>query len=206
MSEQTVPTVAGGLSRADARRNRAKVLAAAQRAFAEEGFSVSLGEIANRAGVGAGTVYRHFPSKDDLLEAVLSQRIERLTRLADEYGDSADPGAGFFAFVDEVLSSTTGNKDMCDLFERQDGWPRALLLTSGRRFNDALERLLAAAQRHGAVRADIDSADIQELFTGLVAMRRYRDGAELAGPDDTDPDRHAAGHTRVRYEKRHRRT
>jgi AcrR family transcriptional regulator len=115
---------------------------------------VSLGEIARRTGVGAGTVYRHFPTKDVLLEAVLSQRVERLTRLAVEYAESGEPGAAFFDFVVEVVTSKPGNRDMCELLESEDGWPHAVLHASGRRFNEALRALLHAAQQAGAVRAD----------------------------------------------------
>nr|WP_246597997.1 TetR/AcrR family transcriptional regulator [Nocardia tengchongensis] len=78
--------------RADARRNRALVLAAAQRALAEGGLAVSLAEVARRAGVGAGTVYRHFPTKTALLEAVMQQRIDRLTGLAHRLRDAPRPG------------------------------------------------------------------------------------------------------------------
>jgi AcrR family transcriptional regulator len=170
----------GELSRADARRNRAKILVAAQAAFAKEGTGVSLGEIARRAGVGAGTVYRHFPTKEVLLEAVLSQRVERLTRVAAEYATSADPGTAFFDFVTEVVTSTPGNRDMCELLASQDGWPRAVLLSSGRRFAEALEALLGAAQERGAVRPDLDFEDLQAIFTGCVAIQRLQ-------PDQRSP-------------------
>ncbi|SDD50877.1 TetR/AcrR family transcriptional regulator [Glycomyces harbinensis] len=160
--------------RADARRNRAKVLAAAQAAFAKEGTGVSLGEIARRAGVGAGTVYRHFPTKEALLEAVLSQRLERLTRLAAGYAEAPDPGAAFFDFVTEVVVSTPANQDLCELLGSEDGWPRAVLLASGRRSAEALAALLEAAQRAGAVRADLDAEGVQAIFTACVAIQRMR--------------------------------
>ena len=178
---ETPGPVGGELSRADARRNRAKVLTAAHTAFAKEGTGVSLGEIARRAGVGAGTVYRHFPTKEVLLEAVLSQRIERLTYLAAGYAESKDPGAAFFDFVAEVVTSTPGNRDMCVLMESEDGWPRAVLLASGRRFAEALAALLHAAQRAGSVRPDIDVTGVQAIFTGCVAIQRLQsDRHELA--------------------------
>ena len=178
---ETPGPVGNELTRADARRNRAKVLAAAQTALAKEGTGVSLGEIARRAGVGAGTVYRHFPTKDVLLEAVLSQRIERLTRLAAGYAESDDPGAAFFDFVTEVVTSTPGNKDMCELVESEDGWPRTVLLASGRRFAEALQALLDAAQRTGAVRPDLDVEGVQAIFTACVAIQRLQaDRRELA--------------------------
>lgn len=172
----------GELSRADARRNRAKILAAAQAAFAKEGTGVSLGEIARRAGVGAGTVYRHFPTKEVLLEAVLSQRVEHLTRVAAEYAASEDPGSAFFDFVTEVITSTPGSRDMCELLASEDGWPRAVLLSSGRRFAEALEALLGAAQERGAVRPDLDVEGLQAIFTGCVAIQRLQPDQRSMAP------------------------
>lgn len=174
--------VGGELTRADARRNRAKVLAAAQAAFAKEGTGVSLGEIARRAGVGAGTVYRHFPTKGVLLEAVLAQRVERLTRLATEYAESSDPGAAFFDFVTEVVTSTPGNKDMCALLEDGDGWPRAVLNSTGRRFAEALEALLSAAQERGEVRKDLDVEGLKAIFTGCVAIQQLQQDLRTLAP------------------------
>ncbi|MFI6168188.1 TetR/AcrR family transcriptional regulator [Nocardia sp. NPDC051052] len=161
-------------ARADARRNRALVLAAAQRAFAEHGASVSLAEVARRAGVGAGTVYRHFPTKFDLLEAVMQQRVDRLAKLAADHLDAPDPGAAFFGFCTEVVASTPGNEALCELVQSDDGWPRALLMSAGARFHRALGALLLAAQRQGAVRADIEVSDVLAIFTGCVAIQRLQ--------------------------------
>ncbi|WP_194814654.1 TetR/AcrR family transcriptional regulator [Nocardia sp. XZ_19_385] len=170
----TPSTALGPVSRTDARRNRALVLAAAQQAFAEHGISVSLAEIARRAGVGAGTVYRHFPTKSDLLEAVMQQRIDRLARFAAAHQNTADPGAAFFAVCTEVVASTPGNQALCDIVQSDDGWPRALIQSAGARFHRALEALLDAAQQQGAVRPDIALADVLDIFTGCVAIQRHQ--------------------------------
>ncbi|WP_067574790.1 TetR/AcrR family transcriptional regulator [Nocardia acidivorans] len=174
-----VPAVAN--ARADARRNRALVLAAAQRAFAEDGTSVSLVEIARRAGVGAGTVHRHFPTKIALLEAVLQQRIDRLTALALGYRDAPDAGLAFFAFCAEVITSSSGNTALCEVFDN-DGWPRDLLQEAGTRFHRALGHLLTAAQRQGAIRPDLALSDVLALYTGCVAIQRVSPGPGLARP------------------------
>ncbi|MEV6065649.1 TetR/AcrR family transcriptional regulator [Nocardia sp. NPDC052001] len=168
-------------ARADARRNRALVLAAAQRAFAEDGTSVSLTEIARRAGVGAGTVHRHFPTKVELLEAVLQQRVDRLTALAVGYRDAPDAGLAFFAFCTEVITSTSGNTALCEVLD-SDGWPRDMLREAGQRFHRALTPLLDAAQSQGSVRADIALADVLALYTGCVAVQRVSPGPGLARP------------------------
>ncbi|MBB5911603.1 AcrR family transcriptional regulator [Nocardia transvalensis] len=158
--------------RADARRNRALVLAAAQEAFAEYGTAVSLAEIARRAGVGAGTVHRHFPSKLDLLEAVVQQRIDRLTAVALDRRDGSAAGAAFLDFCTRVVVGTRGNKALCDVLETDDGWPRMLLREAGERFRRALGALLVAAQREGSVRADLTLPDVLAVFAGCVAIQR----------------------------------
>lgn len=159
-------------NRADARRNRAQILAAAQRAFAEHGTSVSLAEVARRAGVGAGTVHRHFPAKTDLVEAVVQQRIDRLTALAIGYRDAPDAGAAFIDFCAKVVIGAPRNKAMCDVLESDDGWPRDLVRGAGERFRRALEALLVAAQREGSVRADLTMPDVVALFAGCLAVQR----------------------------------
>ncbi|MEU0541599.1 helix-turn-helix domain-containing protein [Nocardia sp. NPDC005978] len=165
----------GANTRADARRNRALVLAAAQRAFATDGVEVSLAEIARRAGVGAGTVHRHFPAKAELLEAVLQQRIDRLTALAIGSRDAADPGSAFFAFCTEVVVSTPGNQALCDVTAK-DGWPSPLLRQAGERFHAALSTLLANAHARRAVRPDLTLEDVLALFTGCVAIQHLSPG------------------------------
>ncbi|WP_410869909.1 TetR family transcriptional regulator [Nocardia sp. A7] len=168
--------------RADARRNRALILAAAQRALAERGTTVSLAEVARRAGVGAGTVHRHFPTKTDLLEAVMQQRVDRLAALATQHLTDSDPGAAFFALCTHVIITTPGNKDLCDLVQSDDGWPRALLRGAGNRFHRALGALLASAQHHGAVRPDVVVTDVLDIFTGCVAIQRHRRADDPLAP------------------------
>ncbi|WP_246023898.1 TetR/AcrR family transcriptional regulator [Nocardia yunnanensis] len=157
------------------------MLAAAQRALGEAGVGVSLAEVARRAGVGAGTVYRHFPTKTALLEAVMQQRIDRLTGLAHRLRDAPDAGAAFFSFCTEVITSAHRNQAVCDLVSN-DGWPRELVQDAGARFHAALDELLGAAQRRGAVRSDVELSDVLALFTGCVAIQRLTPGTELARP------------------------
>ncbi|MEU6560826.1 TetR/AcrR family transcriptional regulator [Nocardia nova] len=177
------PAPTASAVRIDARRNRARVLAAAQQAFAEYGMSVSLSEIARRAGVGAGTVHRHFPTKLDLLEAVIQQRMDRLTARALSLRDVPDPTAAFLDFCTEVVTRTPGNKAMCDVLDADDGWPRTLLQDAGDRFHLALEHLLHSAQRAGGVRADLTLADVLAIFSGCVAIQRVSNAhRELARP------------------------
>src|ERR1700734_2354819 len=107
-------TTAGRPLRADAARNREKVLRAAREAFAESGYGVPLDEIATRAGVGPGTVYRHFPAKEALFEAVVTSRIEDLIADARSRAGAADPGAAFFGFLARLAEESAAKRDLPD--------------------------------------------------------------------------------------------
>ena len=89
--------------RADAARNRARVLEVAYDTFAAEGLSVPIDEIARRAGVGAGTVYRHFPAKEDLFRAVVEDRIQRIIDEGRSLLDTEKPGEALFAFMRSMV-------------------------------------------------------------------------------------------------------
>ncbi|MBU3063839.1 TetR/AcrR family transcriptional regulator [Nocardia sp. NEAU-G5] len=168
----TATAVESAAGRADARRNRALVLAAAQRAFAEHGTGVSLAEIARRAGVGAGTVYRHFPTKSDLLEAVMQQRLDRMTVRANDCLAAPDVGEAFFELCAAVVVSSPRSQAVCDMITADDGWPRAVMRGAGDRFHRALHAVLVEAQRRGAVRPEVTVADVTAIFAGCVAMQR----------------------------------
>lgn len=157
--------------RADARRNREAVLRTATRVFAEEGTGVSLGRIAQRAGVGAGTVYRHFPRKDILIEAVLAEHIDGLAAAADRWAARVAPGDALFGFLLEVIEKSAGRKHICDVLTADQGRPRAAMAAAGRRFREALERLLRDAKEAGAIRADVRVDDLSALAVGGAAVR-----------------------------------
>jgi AcrR family transcriptional regulator len=100
--------------RADARRNRERVLETAFDAFATEGLSVSVHEIARRAGVGTGTVSRHFPTKEALFEAVFVSRVERLVAVARQLSEAEDAGAAFFSFFAAIVAEGAANRGLAD--------------------------------------------------------------------------------------------
>jgi AcrR family transcriptional regulator len=147
--------------RADARRNRERVLRAAAEAFAESGYGVPLDEIAARAGVGPGTVYRHFPAKEALFEAVVTARLEDLVRDARARADADDAGAAFFGFIDRISREAAAKRDL----------PDAISVPGSLRdeLNAALDLLLCRAQQAGAVRGDVSAPDLIALFKGMFA-------------------------------------
>ncbi|MER5350935.1 TetR/AcrR family transcriptional regulator [Kitasatospora sp. NPDC002551] len=166
-------TVIGG-DRADARRNRARVLAAAVEAMAELGLDVPLGEIARRAGVGAGTVYRHFPSKQALLEAVFTQHLDDLVASGERQAARCAPTEAFFGFLLDVVELSSRRGHICDVVTGDRTWPRPLLTAALLRFRQVLAALLHAAQRAGGVRADLTPGDVVALTVGCVSTLTAR--------------------------------
>ncbi|MGW1737788.1 TetR/AcrR family transcriptional regulator [Nocardia sp. NPDC001965] len=166
MTAAAVPAVV----RADARRNRELVLRTAVEVFADEGPEVSIGRIAQRAGVGAGTVYRHFPSKEALVEAVLAEHVAGLARAADRWAARATPGDALFGFLFEVIEKSAGRKQICDVLTADRSWPHAVLATAGQQFGAALERLLHNAKQARAVDPDVQVADLTALTVGGAAV------------------------------------
>ncbi|MFI9413719.1 TetR/AcrR family transcriptional regulator [Nocardia gamkensis] len=149
--------------RADARRNRERVLAAAQEAFAAEGLAVPLDEIARRAGVGAGTVYRHFPTKEALFEAAIVDRVDRIIASARELADAADPVRAFFDFLARLVAEGSVKRDLADAVGGADA---PAYLRPVHELNTVIGTLLTRAQEAGGVRTDIDVDDLMRLVKG----------------------------------------
>jgi AcrR family transcriptional regulator len=160
MTEPSAEPLARPL-RADAARNREKVLRAAREAFAESGYGVPLDEIAARAGVGPGTVYRHFPAKEALFEAVVTARIEDLISDARARASAEDPGDAFFSYLARIAAESAAKRDL----------PDAISIAGSLRddLNTALDVLLRRAQQAGAVRADVRTRDLIVLLKGMFA-------------------------------------
>ncbi|MGK5731706.1 TetR/AcrR family transcriptional regulator [Streptomyces sp. URMC 124] len=132
-----------------------------------------LGEIARRAGVGPGTVYRHFPSKTALFKATVSDRIRLFTDTARELAHADDPGAVFYRYLSAVIRLTVRNKGLCDALEglgsRFD--PSPGVETD---FREALAALLRRAQQADAVRKDVTVDDLMALLMGCLSMEQRR--------------------------------
>lgn len=150
--------------RSDARRNRAKLLDVAERVFAEKGTSASTEEVARRAGVGIGTVFRHFPTKGDLLEAVFVARLRRLADEADRLAEAEDPGAAFFTFFAQMVESAPEKNALSDALAAAGVDVAETTSPIKDAFRGAVSTLLERAQKAGAVRADIGFAEIITLL------------------------------------------
>lgn len=161
--------------RADARRNYEKVLSAARDAFAEDGASTSLEAIARRAGVGIGTLYRHFPTRQALLEAVYIHEVDELCRSAAT-SDEVDEWDAFEGWLRRFVSYMATKQALVhDLFDYVD---RDAPLFKGCRASifAAGEPLLQRAQDAGAVRPDVDLADIIQMIGGIAKIQASEPG------------------------------
>ncbi|XVQ08036.1 TetR/AcrR family transcriptional regulator [Spirillospora sp. CA-255316] len=169
----------GRAPRADARRNRERIVEAARETFAAEGPGASLNEIARRAGIGPGTLYRHFPNRAALQAAVLKDRIERLCARAAELRDTAPPGEALALWLSAFLAHA-----------RTDHGLAGRLLVDGRAdlgidchqlIRDAAASVLDRARRAGAARPDVSTADVIDLVVGVALAS--------GEPDPADPER-----------------
>ena len=152
--------------RADALRNRARVLQVAEDVFAERGTGVSTEEIARRAGVGVGTVFRHFPTKESLLEAVFLGQLTRLGEQAAALAGSQEPGPAFFAFFTLVVDQGSVKNAFADALAAAGVNVQAVSSGVVGEFGGALMGLLTRAQQAGAVRADIGVTELKAVLLG----------------------------------------
>jgi AcrR family transcriptional regulator len=175
-----LPTAVKRAERVDAQRNRQKILETADRLLAERGTAVSLGEIATAAGVGAGTVYRHFPSKEALMATVVDMRTEQLTDRGRALRGELPPGAAFFAFLRHVSEQAFANHGICDALSTRGDWREPLKAQGHCMIDSPLANLLRDAQAAGEVRADLDVEDARALMLGFVAMAQSLGSPERA--------------------------
>ncbi len=171
--------------RADARRNRARVLEAAENVFAAKGTGAPTEEVARVAGVGIGTVFRHFPTKEALLEAVLFARLRRFVDEAEAAvaAESADPGGAFFTFLTSWIEMSSAKNAYFEALTAAGVTVPVAKSDIGARLMSALGVLLSRAQAAGAVRADLA---VGELIPVIIGVAR---AAEYAGPDEVLRDR-----------------
>jgi AcrR family transcriptional regulator len=167
--------------RADARRNRDKLVEVAAQAFATDGVDASLEEIAKRAGVGIGTLYRHFPTREHLVEVVYRREVEGLCQAADELAREhpADVALEFWMqrFVDYIGTKRGLATSL-----------RLLLTTNSTLFSDtsgrvsgAMRSLVEAAAAAGKIRADVDASDVMHALGGIYSAPNTPDWRERSG-------------------------
>lgn len=169
--------------RADARRNYERLLAEASLAFAERGADASLDDIARRAEVGSGTLYRHFPTRRDLLEAVYVDSVEELADQAVEFKASeraaGDALTEWLQKLAEQMMRLSGLKSLLGAAMADSGTP--VVTTCCGRLEEAAGDLLAAAQQAGQVRADLETAELLRLTHAVATAAGLGSNEASAG-------------------------
>lgn len=156
-------------ARADAVRNRRKILATAEDMFAREGLAVSVDDIARRADVGIGTLYRHFPTKDALVAAIVIARIERVAERAEQLAAAPAPGAALIELVEHMVAESATKRDLVDALGGTEWFETAAVEAVRGRYRRALAKLLARAQDAGAIRTDVTATDLTSIVKGLFS-------------------------------------
>ncbi|MEV5875071.1 helix-turn-helix domain-containing protein [Streptomyces sp. NPDC052101] len=163
--------------RADARRNYERLLKAAAEAFAEHGENASLDDIAKRAGVGAGTLYRHFPTRQELLQAAYVDRFEALGTRADELARELPPGEALMAWLSELCVATIQVRGLKPLLGSAVADGGSVARTAcGASVQGAAKRLVEAARAVGALRADVEPIEVLRLAHGMATASELADG------------------------------
>ena len=167
--------------RADARRNRVLVLAAAREVVAERGVTVPLEEIAARAGVGIGTLYRRFPTRKELIAPIVEELIEEYRLLIEQVVADPDPWRGFCSYFQQAVAMQVANRGLAEALTHS---PTPLLAEQATRVRQLTRRGLASVMRRakaeGSLRPDFSLTDLQAIFW---ACAQVADASADANPD-----------------------
>ena len=151
--------------RADARRNREAVIAAAKKLFADQGVDAQMPDVAKAAKVGVGTVYRHFPTKDDLIAGLVAERFERLAQKAREGLEADDAWEGISDFIRFSAQIQADDRGLCEVMGSRPEVMDAAARAAG--LPELCDRLVKRAQRSGKLRRDLVWEDIPMIACGL---------------------------------------
>jgi AcrR family transcriptional regulator len=151
--------------RSDARRNREAVLVAARQLFADQGLDAQMPDVARAASVGVGTVYRHFPTKDDLIAALVADRFERLAQKARDGLERDDPWEAVAEFIRFSAQIQADDRGLCDVMGSRPDLMGAAAEAAG--LPELCAKLVKRAQRAGALRRDLTWEDIPMIACGL---------------------------------------
>jgi AcrR family transcriptional regulator len=162
------PPEAERVPRADARRNREAIVAAAKKLFADEGLDAQMPDVAKAAKVGVGTVYRHFPTKDDLIAALATERFERLADQAREGIAAENPWEGLCDFIRFSARIQADDRGLCEVMGSRPEVMNASALSVG--LDKLCGQLVTRAQRSGELRKDLQWQDIPMIACGMGSV------------------------------------
>lgn len=153
--------------RTDALRNRERILEVAKGAFTRHGATTSLDDIARQAGVGAGTLYRHFPTRDALIEAVYRSEVEKLAAAALEFAAAMSPVVALRAWLLLFVDYVAAKHIIAPALNSVAGGPSRLYESSRSLVQGAMEELVKRAKKSGEVRRDVDASDLLRAVIGV---------------------------------------
>ena len=166
--------------RTDAQRNRERILEVAKHAFSQFGATASLDEIAKEAGVGAGTLYRHFPAREDLLEAVYRTEVEKLAAAERKFAETLPPvealRAWMFLFVDHIATK----RIIAPVLNALVGDPKKVFEASYAQIWGAIRALVKRAVKSGDIRRDLDPLDLLRALIGVANVATSPDWQQSA--------------------------
>jgi AcrR family transcriptional regulator len=167
-------------TRADAQRNRERILEIAKKSFTRLGVNISLDDVAKQAGIGAGTLYRHFPTRDALLEAVYRTEVEKLAAAERELAKTLPPiealQAWMLLFVDYIATKQI----IAPALNTLVGGPSKLYDSSGALIKGAINSLVERAIESGDIRSDLDPLDLLRALVGVSNVASAPDWAQSA--------------------------
>jgi AcrR family transcriptional regulator len=163
--------------RADARRNHQAVIDAAKKLFADQGLDAQMPDVAKAAKVGVGTVYRHFPTKDDLIAALAAERFERLAEKAREGIEAEDAWEGLCNFIRFSAELQADDRGLCEVMGSRPEVMDASAFAVG--LDQLCDELVKRAQRSGELRRDLDWEDIPMIACGLGRITQATAGPAI---------------------------
>ena len=166
--------------RADAQRNRERILEIAKDAFTREGANISLEEVSRRAGIGPGTLYRHFPTRDALLEAVYRTEVEKLAAAEKKFAETMSPIEALTAWMLLFVDYIATKQIIAPALNTLVGGPSKLFEASGSLIKGAIHSLVERAIESGDIRSDLDPLDLLRALVGVSNVASAPDWAESA--------------------------
>lgn len=167
--------------RADAQRNRERILAAAEEVFSREGLGAPIDKIAEQAGVGVGTLYRHFPTKEALLQAIVLLRLDQLVELSGRLADSPRPTEALFSYLETFASVACAKHDLMEALGSAGIDIKVNCAATFEMLMGAIDILVSRAIEEGGVRPDVSAKEVVALVVGSCqASNLTADGPRLS--------------------------
>jgi AcrR family transcriptional regulator len=174
------PQITDRKPRADAQRNRERILEVAKKEFTRSGANASLEEIAKKAGVGPGTLYRHFPTREDLLVAVYRSEMEKLAAAQRRFADKLSPVEAMRAWLLLFVDAVETKQIIAPVLNTLVGDPKKVFEASYAQIHEALRALVKRAIKSGDVRKDLDPIDLLRAIVGVANVATSPDWQQSA--------------------------